>query len=175
MTRRLAPAAAPTPSSALTLAKDRCTMPHTSAYPNRVTGSSVSSGGAGEPTVRIPCAVITALDTGASGVALARPADTGPADPADPPPTRTGLADEVPISVWATAQTSPAAQRKGRFVPESTAHPAKMLPAIAAHAIRHYTRPGDLVLDPMCGIGTTLVEAIDNGRRAVGIEYERTG
>jgi modification methylase len=27
---------------------------------------------------------------------------------------------------------------------------------IAAHAIRTYTRPGDLVLDPMCGIGTTI-------------------
>ncbi|MEV6896774.1 hypothetical protein [Amycolatopsis sp. NPDC051372] len=39
-----------------------------------------------------------------------------------------------PVSVWATAQTSPAAQRKGRYVPESTAHPAKMLPAVAAHA-----------------------------------------
>ncbi|MCC9738474.1 TRM11 family methyltransferase [Streptomyces sp. MNU89] len=47
-----------------------------------------------------------------------------------------------------------------------------MLPAIAAHAIRTYTKPGDLVLDPMCGIGTTLVEALHLGRRAVGVEYE---
>ena len=47
-----------------------------------------------------------------------------------------------------------------------------MLPAIAAHAIRHYTQPGDLVLDPMCGIGTTLVEALHAGRCAVGVEYE---
>ncbi|VVJ21544.1 Uncharacterised protein [Amycolatopsis camponoti] len=80
--------------------------------------------------------------------------------------------DELPVSVWATAQTSPAAQRKGRYVPESTAHPAKMLPAVAAHAIERYTKPGEVVLDPMCGIGTTLVEAIDLGRRAVGVEYE---
>jgi SAM-dependent methyltransferase len=28
------------------------------------------------------------------------------------------------------------------------------------------------VLDPMCGIGTTLVEAVRLGRRAVGVEYE---
>jgi hypothetical protein len=83
------------------------------------------------------------------------------------------FADEnVPVSVWTTAQTSPAAQRKNRYTPESTAHPAKMLPAVAAHAITHYTQPGDLVLDPMCGIGTTLVEAVHTGRRAVGIEYE---
>jgi modification methylase len=32
--------------------------------------------------------------------------------------------------------------------------------------------PGDLVADPMCGIGTTLVEAIHLGRDAIGIEYE---
>jgi hypothetical protein len=47
-----------------------------------------------------------------------------------------------------------------------------MLPAIVAHAVHAYTRPGDLVLDPMCGIGTTLVEAIHAGRDAIGIEYE---
>jgi SAM-dependent methyltransferase len=76
------------------------------------------------------------------------------------------------VSVWTTAQNSPATQRKNRYVPESTAHPAKMLPAVAAYAIDHYTQPGELVLDPMCGIGTTLVEAVHAGRRAVGIEYE---
>jgi SAM-dependent methyltransferase len=77
------------------------------------------------------------------------------------------------LSVWATAQISPAAQRKDRYIAESTAHPAKMLPAVAAHAITHYSRPGDLVLDPMCGIGTTLIEAIHRDRRAVGVEYEQ--
>ena len=77
--------------------------------------------------------------------------------------------------MWLTAQTTPAGQRRGRYVPESTAHPAKMLPAIAAHAIRHYTQPGDLVLDPMCGIGTTLVEALHAGRTRSGSSTNRTG
>ncbi|MEV0117683.1 DNA methyltransferase [Streptomyces sp. NPDC050844] len=75
-------------------------------------------------------------------------------------------------SVWNTAPTSAPAQRADRYVPGSAAHPAKMLPAIAAHAVRTYTCPGELVLDPMCGIGTTLVEAIRLGRPAVGVEYE---
>jgi SAM-dependent methyltransferase len=88
------------------------------------------------------------------------------------PPVGAPASPEPALSVWATAQTTPAAQRKHRYTPESTAHPAKMLPAIAAHAITHYTKPGDLVLDPMCGIGTTLVEAVHLGRRAVGVEYE---
>ncbi|BCK53935.1 MULTISPECIES: TRM11 family SAM-dependent methyltransferase [Nocardia] len=76
------------------------------------------------------------------------------------------------VSVWPTAQAAPATQRTGRYHPDSVKHPAKMLPAIAAHAIEAYTHPGDLVLDPMCGIGTTLVEALHRGRRAIGVEYE---
>ncbi|MFI9080774.1 TRM11 family SAM-dependent methyltransferase [Streptomyces sioyaensis] len=75
-------------------------------------------------------------------------------------------------SVWNTAPTSAPAQRKDRYVPGSAAHPAKMLPQIAAHAVATYTKPGDLVLDPMCGIGTTLVEAIRLSRNALGVEYE---
>jgi len=53
------------------------------------------------------------------------------------------------------------------------AHPGKMLPAIAQHAIEHYTSPGDMVIDPMCGIGTTLVEAAHLDRLAIGVEYEK--
>ncbi|NUP48479.1 MAG: site-specific DNA-methyltransferase [Catenulispora sp.] len=75
-------------------------------------------------------------------------------------------------SVWLTAQQNSRSQRSGRYVPESVAHPAKMLPEIVRHAICQYTDPGDLVVDPMCGIGTTLVEAMHLGRRGVGTEYE---
>ena len=78
----------------------------------------------------------------------------------------------LPLSVWPTAQQPAATQRAGRYLPGSTAHPAKMLPAIARQAIAAYSQPGDLVLDPMCGIGTTLVEAIHLGRDAIGIELE---
>ncbi|WP_067141610.1 TRM11 family SAM-dependent methyltransferase [Microtetraspora malaysiensis] len=75
-------------------------------------------------------------------------------------------------SVWATGNLTSRAQRMGRYLPASMDHPAKMLPAIASQVIATYTQPGDLVLDPMCGIGTTLVEAIHLGREAVGVEYE---
>ena len=75
-------------------------------------------------------------------------------------------------SVWPVAQRTSRAQRRGRYLPESTAHPGKMLPALARRAIESFTRPGDLVVDPMCGIGTTLVEAAHLGRESFGIEYE---
>jgi modification methylase len=38
-----------------------------------------------------------------------------------------------------------------------------MLPALARRAIETYSDRGDLVVDPMCGIGTTIVEAVDIG------------
>jgi modification methylase len=81
-------------------------------------------------------------------------------------------AGPVPLSVWVCAQQPAIRQRRGRYLKAATAHPAKMLPALAATAIRSYTSRGELVLDPMCGIGTTLIEAIHLGRDAVGIECE---
>jgi tRNA G10 N-methylase Trm11 len=47
-----------------------------------------------------------------------------------------------------------------------------MLPALAARIVTEYSAPGQVVLDPMCGTGTTLVEAARLGRRAVGVELE---
>jgi len=78
----------------------------------------------------------------------------------------------VPLSVWDTGQQPSKVQRAGRYLPAAMAHPAKMLPAIAAQAIRSFTEPRDRVADPMCGIGTTLIEAVHLGRDAIGVEYE---
>jgi len=76
------------------------------------------------------------------------------------------------LSVWPVAQQLAREQRRGRYLPESSAHPGKMLPALAREAISRYTRPGELVFDPMCGIGSTLVEAAHLGRQAIGLELE---
>jgi len=51
-------------------------------------------------------------------------------------------------------------------------YPAKLLPHIP-HFFLHNSRlskPGDLVLDPFCGSGTVLLEAILAGRRATGFD-----
>lgn len=47
-----------------------------------------------------------------------------------------------------------------------------MLPALARRIVAEYSNKTDLVADPMCGIGTTVVEAAALGRRAVGLELE---
>ena len=77
-----------------------------------------------------------------------------------------------PLSVWPVAQQLAREQRRHRYLPESNAHPGKMLPALAREAVSRYTEPGELVLDPMCGIGTSLVEAAHLDRQAIGVELE---
>lgn len=46
----------------------------------------------------------------------------------------------------------------------------KLIPAIPAAAIEAFTQPGELVADPFCGSGTTLVEARRAGRASVGVD-----
>ncbi len=52
------------------------------------------------------------------------------------------------------------------------AFPAKFPPQLPRRFIDALTRPGDLVLDPMVGSGTTLVEAYLAGRAAVGVDID---
>ena len=61
----------------------------------------------------------------------------------------------------------------GAEVPLAYKHPAIFPYALAADHIRTLSNPGDLVLDPMAGSGTTLRAAKDLGRLYVGVEiYE---
>ena len=54
--------------------------------------------------------------------------------------------------------------------PEGTSDDIHFTQALAASVIGHASRPGDLVLDPFVGYGTTAVVAERLGRRAIGIE-----
>jgi site-specific DNA-methyltransferase (cytosine-N4-specific) len=47
-------------------------------------------------------------------------------------------------------------------------YPAKFVPHIPRAIIKKYTLPGQLVVDPFCGSGTTLVEACLEGRPSIG-------
>lgn len=73
-------------------------------------------------------------------------------------------------SVWPTGGDSLDVQLASRGYHHTTgADRALMAPAIAEHAVTMFTRRGDVVLDPDCGAGTTLVEALRAGRHAIGL------
>ena len=52
-------------------------------------------------------------------------------------------------------------------------HGATFSNALASRFIRMYSKPGDLILDPFLGIGTTLFATNSLSRRGIGIEIYR--
>jgi DNA modification methylase len=63
-------------------------------------------------------------------------------------------------------------ERRKYYSKLEVGHPAKTPVHIARWAVQEFTNPGDWVLDPTAGVGTTLVEALLQRRNAVGIELE---
>ena len=56
--------------------------------------------------------------------------------------------------------------------PREAEHPTEKPVALMAHYIGNSTTPGQLVLDPFMGSGSTLVAAAQSGRRAIGVEMD---
>ena len=50
-------------------------------------------------------------------------------------------------------------------------YPARFIPQMPLAFISLFTEAGDIVFDPMCGCGTTLVEAFLNGRNSIGNDF----
>lgn len=50
--------------------------------------------------------------------------------------------------------------------------PAKFFPELPRYLIRKYSQPGNYVIDPMCGSGTTILEALLNNRIGIGIDID---
>ncbi len=76
--------------------------------------------------------------------------------------------DKLLVSVWDFGPKFPQGERKHYLCND---HPAKMRPTLARAILQIFGESP--VLDPMAGIGTTLVEAMLIGMDAVGVEYER--
>lgn len=51
-------------------------------------------------------------------------------------------------------------------------YPTRYISAVPRFAILKYSRPGDIVLDPFCGSGTTAIEALLQGRNALSIDID---
>lgn len=59
-----------------------------------------------------------------------------------------------------------------KIIPSKDQHPTQKPVELAAHFIRLHTRPGDTVLDPFMGSGTTGVACVRTGRNFIGIEID---
>lgn len=79
------------------------------------------------------------------------------------PPALDETTNDARTDVWEVASINNMAQERSGY---PTQKPLALLsPLVTAHS-----RPGELVIDPYCGSGTTVVAAVSNGRRAIGID-----
>ena len=62
--------------------------------------------------------------------------------------------------------------RKDLFTPDSFSHPAKMDAQLLLWIVEMFTAPGETILDPMFGSGTTMLACI-LGRNVIGVELEQ--
>ncbi len=76
-----------------------------------------------------------------------------------------------------TGQGRPGPRLRSWFVPRPPPrepgvllHPAKYPETLVAEFVERCTQPGELVLDPMAGTGSTLLACLQTGRRGVGVE-----
>jgi site-specific DNA-methyltransferase (adenine-specific) len=69
-------------------------------------------------------------------------------------------------SVWSITTPSKNEKRHGK-------HPTQKPEALLDRIVRASTSPGDVVLDPFCGSGTTGVMALRHGRSFIGIDLSK--
>ena len=62
-------------------------------------------------------------------------------------------------------------EKDGKDIPKI--HPAQKPVAVLKRLIETFTDPGDVVIDPCCGSGSTLRAAMELGRSAYGFEIDR--
>jgi len=74
-----------------------------------------------------------------------------------------------PTDVWEFPKVTSGANRAS---PERTAHPAQFPVAVVDRIVRACSNPGDVILDPFMGSGTTAEVALNNGRFVLGFELE---
>lgn len=74
-----------------------------------------------------------------------------------------------PTDVWEFPKVTSGKQRAS---PERTAHPAQFPVAVIDRIVRACSNPGDVILDPFMGSGTTAEVALSTGRFVLGFELE---
>lgn len=63
-------------------------------------------------------------------------------------------------------------ERKRYLSDGQAVHPTMKPISLISRLVKAYTRPGELIFDPCCGSGTTLIAASQHGRKAIGCEKD---
>jgi DNA modification methylase len=56
--------------------------------------------------------------------------------------------------------------------PEKTEHPCQFPVELVQRCVLALTEPGGVVLDPYCGVGSTIIGALQHGRKAIAAEQD---
>lgn len=59
-----------------------------------------------------------------------------------------------------------------KIIPGADQHPTEKPVSLAEHFIKLHTQPGDVVVDPFCGSGTTAIAARNTGRNFIVGDYD---
>lgn len=82
--------------------------------------------------------------------------------------------DEYPTPVWWDINQSATLQRKSARAEEDEKHICPLQLPVIERCIELWTNPGDVVLDPFDGIGSTGYQALKMNRRHIGIELKES-
>ena len=75
-------------------------------------------------------------------------------------------------TVWEAASPITGFGFAGRGEDAVTAHPTQKPLELFERPILNHIKPGEIVYDPFCGSGTSLIAAAKHGRRALAIELD---
>ncbi len=99
------------------------------------------------------------------------PPRRGPRPPAPRASTeRFRRPEKPPLRVQTTTLWEYPSQHYGKGTQGDPGYVGATPSYVVWNLVQRYTRPGDLVVDPMCGSGTTIDVARDTGRRARGFD-----
>lgn len=82
--------------------------------------------------------------------------------------------EQYPSPVWWDINQSATLQRKSARAENDERHICPLQLPVIERCIELWSNPGDIVLDPFDGIGSTGYQAIKMGRRHVGVELKRS-
>src|SRR5687768_18579534 len=86
-------------------------------------------------------------------------------------PTQAALYDELAGDLhlsWSEAELPERVRTK--HVHRLHPYLGKLVPQLVEALLERYVRPGGRVLDPLAGSGTTLVQALESGYDAIGVD-----